>query len=272
MAELILIKVLIVDDELPARELLKTLLGSESCFEVIGEAADGKECITKVRTLHPDLLFLDIQMPGLNGFEVLEKLDGPEIPYVVFVTAYDKYALDAFEYHALDYLLKPFKMSRFKDCLAHVKIQLAQNQPKLYQPRLKELLQYYRGRKNKNSNEAENVRIGRVYMQRVFVESDRGQITLEANDITHIEAASQYAQIHANGRTFLVSKPLSWYERELDPAIFVRIHRRHIVNLAQIKSFTKQQGKGYAVVLNDDTILEISRRRVATLKRLLEKS
>lgn len=272
MAKLSAIKVLIVDDELPARELLQSLLKGEEDFEIVGQATDGKDCLKKVRKLQPDLLFLDIQMPGLNGIEVLEKLDASEIPYVVFVTAYDKYALNAFEHHALDYLLKPFKKSRFNDCLAHVKNQLAQNNNRSYQPRLKELLQYYRRRKKKQNNEADDMEIGRVYMQRVFVDGDRGQITLETSDITHIIAASQYSQIYAKGHKYLVSKPLSWYERELDPVIFSRIHRSHIVNLNQVKSFAKRQGQGYVVVLTDGTSLEISRRKVAALKRLLEKS
>jgi two-component system LytT family response regulator len=264
-----LIKVLIVDDEEPARDLLERLLQNESAFEIVGEASNGIECVEKVRQLKPDLLFLDIQMPELNGLEVLEELTESELPYVVFVTAYDEYALSAFEYHALDYLLKPFKRSRFSSCLEHVKKRLADKTAVQQQPRLKYLLQYYQGKKSAGemSNTDKNTN---VYLQRVFVDTTAGKTSLETSYIEFIEAAGEYSRIHARGKSHLISKSLSWFEKELDPSKFQRIHRAHIVNLSFIASFSIDTKTGHSVLLNSGKKLQISRRRVARIKKLLE--
>jgi two-component system LytT family response regulator len=262
------IKVLIVDDEEPARKLLRRLLQNENTFKIVGEASNGNECLKKIRQLKPDLLFLDIQMPELNGMEVLKELEEPNVPYIVFVTAYDEYALSAFEYHALDYLLKPFKKSRFDSCLEHVKERLTHKSLVNRQPRLKYLLQYYQG-KSPTSKSDSTDRESRVYLKRVFVDSAAGQTSLETAYIEFIEAAGEYSRIHARGKTHLISKSLSWFELELDPSKFQRIHRSHLVNLSFISSFSIDSKEGHTVLLNSGRTLKISRRRVATIKKLL---
>lgn len=263
------IRVLIVDDELPARQLLRKLLDSEPLFEIVGEAVDGDDCLEKTKALHPDLLFLDVQMPQRNGFEVLAALQRTKMPIVVFVTAYDKFAVKAFEYHALDYLLKPLKKTRFRECLARVQNQLLEISRKDQRPRLKRLLEYYQ-KQNPSKDGFDNAK--GYYLQRVFVEGQGGSESIETDEIDYIEAADQYSKIHASGKVYLMSKPLSWFERELDPRQYVRIHRKHIVNLSKAKSFTISCIGSNAVTLRDGTNLSVSRRRLAKLRKQLDNS
>lgn len=261
------VRVLIVDDEEPARQLLRELLAPEPLFEVVGEAIDGDDCIRKTNSLHPDLLFLDVQMPRGNGFDVLKALQRSKMPFIVFVTAYNQFAVKAFEYHALDYLLKPFKKARFSECLAHIRDQLLETSRPAQPPRLKRLLEYYR---KQNPSNAGFDNAGKRYLQRVFVKGQRGSESIETTWIDYIEAADQYSKIHARTKVYLMSKLLSWFERELDPGQFVRIHRKHIVNLSKVASFSIGPGEQRTVTLLDGTILSIGRRRLADLRSRLD--
>jgi two-component system, LytTR family, response regulator len=223
------IRTLIVDDEPLARANIAALLRGDSEISIIGECGSGTEAIEAVRNDRPALLFLDVQMPGCDGFEVLERLGGDAPKAVVFVTAYDRYALKAFEVEALDYLLKPFDDGRFFRVLARVKT--------LVQGHTAES----RG------------------MDRLMVKSAGRVIFLRAAEIDWIEAADYYACLHVGGKTHLLRRSMSDLEREMDPKVFCRIHRSAIVNIARVRELRLDLNGEYDVVLGDGSKLRLSR-------------
>lgn len=257
------IRALIADDERPARELLRKLLAAYSDFEIVGEVEDGKECLEAIREQKPDVLFLDIQMPRTTGMEVLAALSEEEMPIVVFVTAYNQFAVTAFDVHALDYLLKPFKSSRFEESVKRIRQQFADSETPSAAPQLKQLVQYYKVQPLSPDAEPGN------FLQRVFVQRNGRSITVETADILYFEAVNQYTRIHGSDGQHILSYSLSRFEDELNPKQFVRIHRKYLVNLACVESFETDRDGAHRVVLPDETRLPISRRRVATLKEAL---
>jgi two-component system LytT family response regulator len=249
------IRALIVDDEPPGRARLRDLLAAEADVEVVGECADGTEAVTAVRDLRPDLLFLDVQMPGLDGFGVLEALGRECPPAVIFVTAHDRYALRAFDVHALDYLLKPFDRQRFQKALGRARTQLAGAGGPAARERLLALL--------------EEVRPAPKPLERLALKT-AGRITfLKADEIDWIEAAGNYVRLHAGGEAHLLRETMSRLEGRLDAARFVRIHRSTIVQLDRIRELQPWFHGDYRVRLRDGTELTLSRGYRPKLQELL---
>ena len=225
------LRALVVDDESLARRNLTVLLRRDSDIGSIAECASGLEAIEEIRKSKPDLVFLDVQMPECGGFDVLELLGSDLPPIIIFVTAYDEYALRAFEAGALDYLLKPFDDARFSRALNRAKDKLAHYSPVHMRP-----------------------------AERLVVKS-RGQVQfLNVADIDWIEAADYYVCLHVGGDTHLMRRTLSELERDLGREIFIRIHRSVIVNLERIRGLELQIGGEYEVVLKSKERLRLSRR------------
>jgi two-component system LytT family response regulator len=242
------LRALIIDDELPARKKLAMLMREEADIEIVGQCANGLEGIAAIEEKHPDVIFLDIQMPGLNGFEMLEALGSDNLPFVVFVTAYDEYAVKAFEVHALDYLLKPFDRSRLQDCLARVRKQQHSNGAKLH-----ELLEQFRPKE---------------YLSR-FVVKTRGRVLLlKIDDVDSLEASGNYVELRSGKQSYLVRETLNDVERKLDPQRFARVHRSTIVNLDRIQELQPWSHGDFIVVLKDGAKLRLSRRYRQNLKAI----
>jgi two-component system LytT family response regulator len=239
------IRALIVDDEPLARQRLQALLQREPDIDLVGECDDGRQAVTAVRELGPDLVFLDVQMPLLDGFGVLETLGPERLPVVIFVTAYDRYALRAFEVHALDYLLKPFDQERFHKALERAKAQVQRDKICEVDQRLVALL--------------EDVRNGRKPLERFLIKSAGRVFFVRVEDVDWIEAAGNYARLHAGGETHLLRETMNGLEGRLDPHRFLRIHRSTIVNIERIREFQPWFHGDYQVLLRDGTQLTLSR-------------
>jgi len=232
------IRTVIVDDEPLARASIRTLLERDPDVEIVGECGSGAEAIDVIRASRPDLCFLDVQMPECDGFDVLESLGADAPATVVFVTAHDQYALRAFEVEALDYVLKPFDDGRFMRVLERAK-SLA---PKP----------------------------GERAVDRLIVKSSGRVVFLRASDIDWIEAADYYASLHVGDRTHMLRRSMTVLERELDPAVFCRIHRSAIVNLTRVRELAVDEQGEYEVVLEGGTRLRLSRSYRQELHRRFE--
>jgi two-component system LytT family response regulator len=224
------IRAVVVDDEPLARSNLKVLLGRDPEVEIVGECKSGMEALGEIRRKKPELVFLDVQMPECDGFDVLEQLGSETPPALVFVTAYDQYALRAFEAGALDYLLKPFDNARFERALNRAKKRIEQGKET---PRKIERLAI------KNA--------GQVLFQKI-------------SEIDWIEAADYYVCLHVGTKTHLLRRSMSDVDRELEQATFCRIHRSAIVNLERVRQLDISEDGGTDVVLNSGTRLRLSRR------------
>jgi two-component system, LytTR family, response regulator len=224
------IRTIVVDDEPLARSNLTVLLRLDPEVEIVAECGSGKEALAEIRKRKPDLVFLDVQMPECDGFDVVEQL-GKDLPHaIVFVTAYDQYALKAFEAGAIDYLLKPFDNARFGRALCRAKERVTQSQE-------------FPGKADR------------------FVSNGAGQITfVKISDIDWIEAADYYACLHVRTKTHLLRRRMSELERELDQTVFCRIHRSTIVNLNRIRGLEVDEGGEYEVILDTGARLSLSRR------------
>jgi two-component system LytT family response regulator len=219
----------IVDDEPLARTNLRVLLRRHPHIEIVGEPGSGREALEEIRRTKPDLVFLDVQMPECDGFDVLEMLGRDVPPAVIFVTAYDQYALRAFEAGALDYLLKPFDNARFERALSRAQDKIQRHRPAS--------------------------KTGRLTVK------SAGQILfLQPADIDWIEAADYYACLHVGARTHLLRRSMSELEQDLDPSLFCRIHRSAIVNLARVRALQSNRHGEYEVLLDNGSTLPISRR------------
>ena len=252
------IRALIVDDEHLARKKIRTLLAGEPEIEIIGECATGPAAVASLQQQSPDLLFLDVQMPGLDGFGVLQAVDPERWPVIIFVTAYDQYALRAFEVHALDYLLKPFDRARFQAAIQRAKDQIA-------------------GRINRDLNEQllallKDLKIEPKPLERLVIKSTGRVFFLKTDEIDWIEAADNYVQLHAGSESLLLRETMSGLETQLDPAKFLRIHRSTIVNLERIQELKPWFHGEYLVILRDGTQLTLSRGYREKLHELLGKS
>ncbi len=259
------IRTLIVDDEPLARQSIRLLLKADAEVEVVGEAGSGAEAVKAIRRHSPDLVFLDIQMPEMDGFGVIEHIDAERMPVVVFVTAFDRYALKAFEVHALDYLLKPFSDARFEKALRQAKAQIGQREISHLSQRLLALLEDRDGRRAPPPTaRATN------YLSRLMVKSAGRVFFLKADEIDWIEAADYYVKLHVGRKSHLLRESMSELESKLDPEKFLRTHRSSIVNLDRVREMHPLPGGEYAVLLHDGTSLKLSRARREHLQRLLD--
>jgi two-component system LytT family response regulator len=238
------LRILIVDDEPLARERVRTLLAQEDDVEVAGEANDGLAAVEAILSLEPDLVFLDVHMPKLDGFDVIRTVGADRMPAVVFVTAYDQHALRAFEVRALDYLLKPFDTDRFKSTLERARRQIEGDGQADLERRLLELV---RGLDRPTRPE------------RLVVKSGGRLFFLRADEIDWIEAAGNYVKLHVGAEAHLMRETMTSIEARLNPETFFRIHRSHIVNLERIKELQPWFNGEYVVILRNGTKLTLSR-------------
>jgi len=242
---------LIIDDEELGRRIIREYLGSHPEVEVRAECQDAYEALEAIDKHHPDLLFLDIQMPEIDGFELLGMLD--EVPLVIFSTAYDQYALKAFEVNAIDYLLKPYDQERFDMALERAKRDLQSREAG--QQRIEQLLEHLRKEKG--------------YLKKLLIKQPGKIIILNMGEIQWIEAMADYVNIHTLKETYLVQQSLSHLESRLDPNRFVRIHRSSIVNLDAVQEIVSWANGRYKVFLQGGEELTISRSGAKILKKLM---
>jgi len=239
------ISALIVDDEPLARKRIKRLLGQEPDIAVIKECSSGRDAITAIQESCPDLLFLDIQMPGIGGFEVLQAISDGQMPAIIFTTAYDQHALRAFEVHALDYLLKPFKQERFKEAVQRARSQLAQNRPSEVDRGLKTLIEKLHAQQN--------------HLSHFMVKSCSRVVIVKAAEVDWIESAANYALLHVGDKTHIIRETMRDLQSKLCPKTFQRVSRAAIVNLERVKEL-QPMGKGrYVVILTNGKQLTMSR-------------
>ena len=237
-----MIRTLIADDELLARQRIERMLADEADIQIVAEAADGYEAVSATRQYKPDLLFLDIEMPELDGFSVLRLLETDTAPVTIFTTAYDHYALQAFEANALDYLLKPFDEVRFRRALQRARSQLRQGSSN---PTTR-LVASLNGR-------------GERTQERLVIKSGGRVVFLDLHEVDWVEAAANYVRIHAGANTYLLRQTISAFAEQLPRDKFMRIHRSIIVNLSKIKELQPCNNGEYIVVLRNGRELSLSR-------------
>ena len=243
------IKAIIVDDEELARSLVREYLSAHPAVKIAAECANGFEAVKAVTELKPDLMFLDIQMPKLSGFEVLELLEEP--PAVIFVTAFDQYALKAFDVHAADYLLKPYGKERFSQALQKALDKIEQKNPS----KTKEILT--------------DVRPAGERLERILIKEGSKVLVIPSEKIDYIEAQDDYISVRSEGKSHLKMQRMSDVESQLDPRRFVRIHRSYILNIDRLSKLELYAKDSRTAVLKDGTQLPVSRTGYDRLKELL---
>ena len=236
-------KVIIVDDESAGRKLIKEYLADYTDYFIVGEANNGVDAVKIINEFKPDLVFLDIQMPGLDGFEVINYLE--EIPQIIFSTAYDKYALKAFEIHAVDYLLKPYTQERFKIAINRIDLNFGKLKPF-----------------------AENLLINKPnFPERILVQTSKKLITIAVKDIIRIEAFGDYSKLFNKESSYLSNFGISVLETKFDPETFVRVHRSSIININFVKEVTKNL-TGFDVLMSNGDAVRISRGYLDVVRKL----
>ena len=238
-------RVVIADDEPLGRQRLRMLLADEPWLTIVEECADGPAAITAIEKLRPDLVFLDVQMPGGSGFDVIKAIGADHMPFVIFVTAFDRYALRAFDVHAIDYLLKPFDRDRFRDALARARAHLDGRVQGDLEQKLLALVN--------------DLKPGPQPMERFVIKSAGRVFFVRASEIEWIEAAGNYVKLHVAAEEHLLRETMNGIEVKLDPDKFFRIHRSRIVNMERIQEMQPWLNGEYAVVLRTGTRLTLSR-------------
>ncbi len=250
------IKTLIVDDEPLARDRVKRFLRDEHDICIIGECGNGREAVAAIKEHKPDLVFLDIQMPEKNGFDVVKSLSDKNMPSVIFVTAYDQYALQAFDVHALDYLLKPFNRERLHKAVSHARDQIETRRMGNLDERLASLIA--------------DLRTEKKYLERLVVKSVGRVFFLKVDEIDWIEAAGNYVKLHTGREAHMIRETMNGIEAKLDPEKFLRIHRSTVVHIDRIKELHPMFSGDYAVILRNGTELALSRNYRERLLELFE--
>ena len=251
------IRALIADDEPLARERLASLLAGESDVEVVGECTNGVEAVAAIQEKTPDLVFLDVQMPELDGFGVLSALEGESRPAIVFVTAHDRFALKAFEVHAIDYLLKPFDRERFKKALDRAREELTRRDSGEIEQKMTALLA---GLRNQPTQ-----------LDRIPVKSSGRVVLVKTSEIDWIEAADNYVNLHTGKEAHLHRETMTALEQKLPPSKFLRISRSTMVNVDRIKELQPMFHGDYTIILQNGTKLTLSRGYREALNQLLGK-
>jgi two-component system LytT family response regulator len=251
------IRTLIVDDEPLAREWVRNGLQDEPDVEILGECGDGFEAVKAITEWKPNLVLLDVQMPGLDGFGVLSSLEPQDMPAVIFVTAFDRYALKAFEAHAVDYLMKPFSSERLHAAVERARAEIDRSSSKDLKATLHALLQ--------------DIQRERAHPEWLLIKKDERSVFLRVSDIDWIESSRNNVRLHVGKETYLYHETTSGIESKLDPRKFFRIHRSTIVNIERIKEMHPWFNGDYAVTLKDGTRLTLSstyRERLKEFRRL----
>lgn len=235
-----MITAFVVDDEKLAREGIRLMLKKEADVEVVGEAADGPSAMRAIGKLTPQLLFLDVKVPGLDGFEILERCQRGHAPLVIFTTAYEKYAVKAFDAHAVDYLLKPIRAQRLREAVQRARVELA--------------------KEPSASHDNSQPSLAKAPNLRRLVVKDRDRfLLLKAADVDWIQSAANYVQLHAHGRCYLVRMTMNEIETQLEGLSFARIHRSTIVNIDRLTEIRPSPHGDFQVVLDNGTALRLSR-------------
>ena len=240
-----MIRALIVDDEPLAREGLKLHLAKEKDVSIVGEAGEGRRATAMIASLKPDLVFLDVQMPGLDGFEVVEAVAHTHLPTIVFVTAYDQYAIKAFEVHAIDYLLKPFNGERFTTALRKAREEISARGTQESRTRLLAMIAERAG--------------AAAHLQRFVIKSGEGYRLVPTADVASFEAQGNYVRLKTGTGQHLLRITMTELEKRLDPKRFARIHRSTMVNIDRIKEITPAWHGDFEVLLTDGQRLRLSR-------------
>jgi two-component system, LytTR family, response regulator len=235
----------IVDDEPLARQGIRLLLEQDAGIDVVAECKDGLEAIEQITSLHPDLVFLDIEMPEMNGFDVVASLPAGPLPVFIFVTAYNQYAIEAFHVHAIDYVLKPVDPQRMQEALRHAKELLSLQRLTGDHERLLTTLKEMQGRQGG--------------IERLVVKSHGRLNVIKTGDLDWIEAADDYVYLHANGQRMLLRRTLSSLEKDLDRQKFIRVHRSAIVNIQRVRGLQPLPHGDATLILNDNTLVDVSR-------------
>ncbi|NOK18174.1 response regulator transcription factor [Corallococcus carmarthensis] len=262
-------RVLVVDDEPLARANVKHLLAQAPDVTAVDECEGGRDAIACILETRPDLVFLDVQMPECDGFDVLREVGAERMPPVIFVTAFDRYAVRAFETHALDYLLKPFSDARFRDALERARRQRAQGKNQELLRHLSALLEQHRPPPPpaEPARSAENEPV-----ERIAVKTGGKVLLIPVEELDWCEAEGNYVILHAGTRSPMLRETLNQVERWLDPRRFVRVHRSLLVNVDRIRELEPDVDKGWVVVLRDGTRLRLSPNRKAAVEALLRQS
>jgi two-component system LytT family response regulator len=249
------IRVCIVDDEPIACRRIQRLLKDDPEIEIVQVCNNGEQALEAIQDFKPDLVFLDIQMPEMDGFEVLKSLRLQTLPHVIFITAYDRYAIQAFQIHALDYLLKPFHTGRFAEALVRAKSQIRQDRNSAFNNGLSELMAEMKSRPR--------------YLERLMIKSGGRVFFLKTEEIDWIEAQGKYVYIHTGSEKHLVREGMNNLEAGLDPYKFVRIHKSTIVNIDRAEQLETWFHGDYRVVMRNGTVLSLSRRYRRKMHELL---
>lgn len=252
------LRTVIIEDEAPARDLVKAYIKTNDNIELVGECQDGFSGVKKIMETKPDLIFLDIQMPKLTGFEMIELLD--EVPEIIFTTAYDQYAIKAFELSAVDYLMKPFSRDRFNEAVEKVLQRLQTRSESDQNKRIK----------NKNIEEFTNIKKEeREQIERIFVKTGTKIDVVPVETIIKIEAQDDYVEIHTADKKYLKNDTMNYLEKVLPSSTFARVHRSNIVNLNYIDKIEKYGKESYIVKLKDGSTVNVSKSRIRGLKNQL---
>lgn len=265
------IRILVVDDEPLAREGIMAMLAGDPEVEVIGECADGQSALADIRSQRPDLVFLDVQMPKRDGFEVLAELKHEERPAIIFITAFDQYAFRAFEFSAVDYLLKPFRDARFAEALARAKAGIHQVRDTDVDRKLEQLIDYVRKAIKSGPKPANGVLAvpGAEPANRLVLKTGSDLHFIRISDIIWVESQADFVKVHTTGAAQLVRETLQSLEARLAPGKFLRIHRSSLVNLDHVRKVTPSLYGDYTVLMSDDTKLKLSRKNRGKLKQLI---
>ena len=265
-----MLKALIVDDEELARRGLQIRLQKFDDIDICGECRNGREAIDAVRSQSPDIVFLDVQMPGINGFEVLKQLSGSDMPIVIFVTAYDEYALKAFDANALDYLLKPINDERLAEALERARLARDEKLACSHREKLLKLVCELTGRElTLEGAIAESVSTKDNYPERLSIRDSGETVNVQVDDIDWIDAAGDYMCVHAEGDTYVLRGTMKRLEELLDPEKFVRVHRSTIVNRRRVRSLRPHRNGEYFLKLDNSREVKLSRSYKSNLERLV---
>jgi two-component system, LytTR family, response regulator len=253
-------RAIIADDERLAREKLRILLASEPNIKLVAECHDGQQALSAIRTYRADLLLLDIQMPGMDGFQVLNELSPEEMPVVIFTSAYDQYAIRAFEAHALDYLLKPFDQERLHHAIERARLELNKSRDREITHRILDLLSQVKSEMPTPSSEG-----------RLVIRAKGRVVFLNLSEIDWIEASANYVRLNAGKESHLFRETIGRVSERLNPSHFVRVHRSTIVNVRKIKELIPVNSGEYIVVLKNGKELSCSRSYRAALESMIAK-
>lgn len=265
-----MLRALIVDDEHLARRGLEIRLADYEDVRICGQCRNGREALAAVREQQPDILFLDVQMPGMNGFEVLQRLSGSNMPDVIFVTAYDEFALKAFDANALDYLLKPINDRRLAEAIERARQNCDARQADIQRNKLLKLVCELTGRELTLETALDEASNGsHAYPKRIAIRDGSQTNCVDVGSIDWIDAAGDYMCVHADGDTFVLRGTMKRLEELLDPGIFVRVHRSAIVNRHRIRKLRPHRNGEYFLTLQDNVELKLSRKYKGNLERLV---